>query len=261
MAVTPSPGYTHGIDPCGSFERRAGYSQLISGSTVIRLDNAGVCYRRGLATLFRRPTGFWALREITLDVFQGETLGVIGRNGAGKSTLLRLIAGIMRPDVGTISNPGLRAGLLSLQIGFLDHLSGRENAVLSGLLLGMRRREIEEKLDSIIQFADLEEFIDQPIATYSSGMRARLGFSVAFHADPDILLVDEVMGVGDSEFREKSKKVMIEKINSEKTVVLVSHSENLIREICQRVVWIEKGRTVQVGPTEEVLSAYNASMV
>ncbi len=261
MVVAPNPGYTHSIDPCGSVERRAGYSQLMSRSAVIRLDNASVCYRRGLATLFRRPKGFWALREITLDVYQGETLGIVGRNGAGKSTLLRLIAGIMRPDIGTISNPGLRAGMLSLQVGFLDHLSGRENAVLSGLLLGMQRREIEEKLDSIVQFAEIEEFIDEPIATYSSGMRARLGFSVAFHADPDILLVDEVMGVGDSEFREKSKKVMLEKINSDKTVVLVSHSENLIREMCQRVAWIEKAKIVQVGPTEEVLSAYNASMV
>jgi lipopolysaccharide transport system ATP-binding protein len=167
----------------------------------------------------------------------------------------------MRPDRGSVSNAGVRAGMLSLQVGFLDHLSGRENAILSALLLGMERCEVEEKIDSIIEFAGIGDFIDQAITTYSSGMRARLGFSVAFHADPDILLIDEVMGVGDPEFRKKSREVMMDKLTSDRTVVLVSHSENLVHEMCDRVAWIEKGETVRVGPTEEVLSAYGASML
>jgi len=220
----------------------------------------GVYYRRRTGLLSRRRVEFWALKEVSLDLYVGETLGVVGRNGAGKSTLLRLLAGIIRPDRGTLETHGFQATLLSLQVGFVDYLTGRENVVISGLLLGMTRTEVEEKMDSIVAFAELEEFIDEPIQTYSSGMRARLGFSTAVHVEPDILLIDETLGVGDAEFQEKSKRVMQEKMRSDRTVVLVSHSLGLIRSVCDRVVWIEQGRTQMEGDPEEVLRAYRESV-
>jgi lipopolysaccharide transport system ATP-binding protein len=203
---------------------------------------------------------FWALEDVSLDLFLGETLGVIGRNGAGKSTLLRLLAGIIKPDRGRMETHGYQATLLSLQVGFVDYLTGRENVVISGLLLGMTRSEIEEKMSSIVAFAELEDFIDEPIQTYSSGMRARLGFATAVHVEPEILLIDEILGVGDAEFKEKSKRVMREKMSSHHTVVLVSHSLDLIRSVCDRVVWIEKGRTRMEGRAEDVMGAYEASV-
>lgn len=227
---------------------------------VLSLDHAAVGYQRpgGLA---RRGRGVhWALTDVSLEVYSGETLGVLGRNGAGKSTLLRLLAGIIRPDRGTYANYGYKATLLSLQVGFIPYLSGRENVVLSGMLLGMSRREVEAKMAAIVAFAELEDFIDEPIQTYSSGMRARLGFSTAFHVDPDILLIDEVLGVGDAEFVAKSKQVMREKISSDKTAVLVSHSVESIRSLCDRAVWIERGRTVLTGGPDEVLEAYRESL-
>jgi lipopolysaccharide transport system ATP-binding protein len=199
---------------------------------------------------------FWAIEDLSLQLRQGETLGVIGKNGAGKSTLLRLLAGITRPDRGRYVNYGYQATLLSLQVGFVSHLSGRENVMLSGLLLGLDRREIAARMDDIVEFAELEEFIDEPIQTYSSGMRARLGFSTAFHVDPDILLIDEVLGVGDATFVEKSKAVMREKIQSDKTVVIVSHSVSSIRDLCDRVVWIHGGRVRLEGEPKDVLDAY-----
>ena len=221
---------------------------------VLALRNVGVFYQR------RGGVRHWALEDVSIDLAQGETLGVIGRNGAGKSTLVRLLSGIIRPDRGEYVNHGYQASLLSLQVGFVSHLSGRENIVLTGLLLGMSLRDIRSRLDEIVAFAELEEFIDEPIDTYSSGMRARLGFSAAFHVDPDVLLIDEVLGVGDAEFVEKSKAVMQERIRSDKTVVLVSHNANVVRSLCDRVVWIDRGRTVAEGKTDEVLGLYQASL-
>lgn len=235
-------------------------SQASQGhSKVLSLRNVGVRYGRRRHLFSQHQSEFWALRDVTLDLFSGETLGVIGRNGAGKTTLLKVLAGILRPDSGSYVNNGYRATLLSLQVGFVGYLSGRENAILSGLLLGMHRHEIERKMDAIISFSGLEDFIDEPIQTYSSGMKARLGFSTAFQVDPDILLVDEVMGVGDAEFTEKSKAVMREKIRSDKTVVLVSHNTDVIRSLADRVAWIEKGGTVAQGGPDDVLEAYAQS--
>lgn len=226
---------------------------------VLELRNVGVRYVRGRSLLPGRSSDFWAIQDVSMVIRRGETLGVIGRNGAGKSTLLRLLSGIIRPDRGEMIDHGYLSTLLSLQVGFVPHLSGRKNAVLSGLLLGLSLREIEERMDSIVEFAELEEFIDEPIQTYSSGMRARLGFSTAFHVDPDILLVDEVLGVGDAAFVKKSKAVMREKIRSDKTVVLVSHSAGSIRSLCDRAIWIDKGRVAAEGDVEEVLDAYLSS--
>jgi lipopolysaccharide transport system ATP-binding protein len=186
----------------------------------------------------------------------GETLAVIGRNGVGKSTLLRLLAGIIQPDRGEMISRGLRASLIPLQLGFVDYLTGRENIMLSGMLMGLRKKEVKAKMEEIIAFSELGEFIEQPINTYSSGMRARLGFSIAIQADPDILLLDEVFSVGDAEFNQKSTSVMREKIRSDKTVVLVSHNPATIRQLCQRAVWIEEGVSRLEGAASDVLDAY-----
>lgn len=222
---------------------------------ALQLQDIGVSYRRK-AGVFKREA-FWALRGVTFDLFHGETLGVIGRNGVGKSTLLRVIANIIKPDKGRIVsyNSGI-ASLLSLQVGFVNHLTGRENAILSGMLLGMARQDIEDRMDEIIAFSEIGGFIDQPVHTYSTGMRARLGFSVSFLADPDIILLDETLGVGDARFRQKSAKAMREKIRSDKTIVLVSHNPGMVRELCDRAVWIDGGVTKEEGPVENVLNSY-----
>jgi lipopolysaccharide transport system ATP-binding protein len=206
--------------------------------------------------LRERRREFWALRDVSLDLFGGETLGVIGRNGAGKSSLLRILAGLLRPDSGTVDHDGLHTTLLSLQVGFVAHLTGRENAIISGLLLGMRYAEIAAKMDSIVDFAELDEFIDEPIDTYSSGMRARLGFATAFHVEPDVLLIDEVFGVGDAAFQEKSKAAMRRRIASDNTVVLVSHSPELVRDLCDRVIWLERGEVRATGEPDRIVGDY-----
>jgi len=228
--------------------------QVNQNNPVLSLKEVGVSYKQRAGLLKRRQ--FWALKNISFDLYHGETLGLIGRNGAGKSTLLRLLAGIISPERGRIISDGSQASLLSLQIGFIPYLTGRSNAILSGMLLGLQRNEVEKMMGQIVQFSELEDFIDQPIRTYSSGMKARLGFSVAFHTDPDILLVDEVLGVGDEDFRKKSTTAIRKKIHSNKTVVLVSHAPQIIRQLCDRVVWIEKGVVKMVDEAEKVMSDY-----
>jgi len=230
---------------------------LTMGDAVVLLArNIGVTYRR--RTGFLKRDRFEALRDVSFDLYQGESLGVIGGNGAGKSTLLKVLSGIIRPDKGEVVNQGHSAALLSLQLGFDPNLTGRDNAMVSGMLLGFRRKQVEQKLDEIIAFSELEEFIDFPLHTYSAGMRARLGFSVAFHMEPDILLVDEVLGVGDADFQRKSRAEMERKIASDKTIVLVSHSTDVIRKLCNRAVWIENGETCMEGDVGEVTKAYEA---
>jgi len=231
------------------------------GSPLMSLRNVGVRYWRRGRIGYRRARPFWALRDVSFDLYHGEVLGVIGRNGAGKSTLLRLIAGILRPDRGTLTKftPQI-ASLQSLQVGFADHLTGRENAILSGLLLGLTYHQVVHALDDIIAYSELEEFIDEPLSVYSSGMRARLGFSVAYFADPEIMLLDEVLGAGDAEFRKKSEASMHERIRSDRTVVLVSHGTASIRELCDRAVLIDAGISIAEGETEEVLRQYAALM-
>jgi lipopolysaccharide transport system ATP-binding protein len=167
-----------------------------------------------------------------------------------------MIAGIIEPDGGRIVNHGARVSLLSLGAGFMPHLTGRENAILSGMLLGFRHKEIAQHLDAIIDFSGIRDFIDQPLHTYSSGMRARLGFSTAIQLDPDVLLIDEVLGVGDEDFRIKSTTEMKRLIKSEKSVVLVSHALPIVRELCDKVVWIDDGIVRYEGDTENVLKQY-----
>ncbi|NWL76806.1 ABC transporter [Pseudomonas taiwanensis] len=229
---------------------------MSNGDVLISLRDVTVSYplRKG----FLKWSRYTPLHNISLELRRGETVGVIGRNGAGKSTLLKLMAGIIAPDSGEVMNHGARVSLLALGVGFMPHLTGRENALLSGMLLGLRKHEIASRLDAIIEFSDLGDFIDQPLHTYSSGMRARLGFSVAIQVDPDVLLVDEILGVGDEDFRIKSSAEMKRLIKSEKTVVLVSHVLPVVKELCDRVVWIEDNVVKHVGSVEEVFDLYSS---
>ena len=225
--------------------------------SVLSLKNVGIYYKRNRG-VFGEP--FWALKDVSFDLYSGETLGIIGRNGVGKSTLLRLMAGIIKPNKGYFINNGYQISLLSLNLGFIYYLTGRENAILSGMLMGLRKSEIQAKMEAIIEFSELGEFFDQPIATYSSGMLARLGFSIAFQVDPDVLLIDEIFGVGDAEFRQKSTRLMQDKIQSHQTIVFVSHQDALIRQLCQRVVWIEDGVSKAEGAAAHVLKEYHQSL-
>ena len=232
---------------------------MLTHEALISLDGVGLKYR------LKRPINgsrdFWALRDIDLEVRRGETLGIIGNNGAGKTTLMKLLANIIQEDKGKqIRKPDLKIILLSIGVGFEATLTGRENAILSGMLLGLHRRTIEKRLPRIIEFSELGEFIDQPIYTYSSGMNARLGFSVAMEVNPDVLLLDEVMGVGDMSFSEKSQKVIEEKIKSDMTVILISHAPEIIQNVCTRATWIHKGVTQTFGSVDEVSTAYSDFM-
>jgi len=203
-----------------------------------------------------RSSRFTALKNISFEVVPGETVGIIGKNGAGKSTILGLLAGVLKPSSGQVTVDGRIAPLLELGAGFHPELSGRENIILNGILLGMLKQEVEEKTDSIIAFSELEEFIDQPIRTYSSGMLARLGFSVAVHSNPDILLVDEVLAVGDQDFQKKCIEKMIGFKENEKTIVFVSHNVEEIRRVCGRVIWIEDKKIRLIDESEKVLNEY-----
>ena len=222
---------------------------------ALSLKNVGFSYRspRMLSASFDS-----VLTDINFDIERGEVLGIIGKNGAGKSTLMKIIAGIVKPDSGTVISHVSRVQLLSLQVGFIQELTGRENAILSSLLFGMTRKEIEGKMPDLINFSELGEFIDRPLKTYSAGMRARLGFAVSCQADPDLLLIDEAFSVGDVAFRKKSKSVIEERMNTQRSFVLVSHSEAMLQEYCRRCVWIDHGRIIMIGETKAVIDAYSA---
>jgi len=221
---------------------------------LVELENVGIAFDAQ-----RRVGGsrFWALDDVSVRLRRGERLGVIGRNGAGKSTLLRVIAGILQPDRGSVRRAPVSCQLLSLALGFTPHLSGRDNAILSGLMLGLRRAEIMARLPAIREFCELGDFFEQPIAAYSSGMVMRLAFSVAIQVEPDVLLIDEVLAVGDTEFREKSGNALRERMGEGHTVVLVSHDEQQIASLCDRVLWIEHGKSVLEGARDTVFEAYH----
>jgi lipopolysaccharide transport system ATP-binding protein len=222
------------------------------------LRGVGVCYPAPRRRFRRVGEPYWALSNLSCEVRRGEVLGVIGRNGTGKSTLLRLLAGILAPDRGQLDGTSASASLLSLKVGFAPHLTGRENATLSGLLLGLSRAEIRSRMDAIIDFAELRDWIDRPLATYSSGMAARLGFATAFQIDPDVLLIDEVLGVGDASFTAKSGALLRERLHAGKTAVLVSHNLAAVRELCDRVLWLEGGLARAEGKTDAVLAEYES---
>jgi lipopolysaccharide transport system ATP-binding protein len=222
---------------------------------VLELNEVCLTYRTRLA-LFGHEE-FNAINRVSFAINKGETIGIIGDNGCGKSTLLMLLAGIYQPDSGSITKNCKSISLLTLGVGFDQELSGKDNAILSAMLLGKTKLQAMQLIDSIVEFAGLGVFIEKPVKNYSSGMRARLGFSVATTLDVDLLLIDEVLGVGDAKFRQKAERVMLRKINSAQTVVFVSHSEAQVKRLCQRVVWLDKGKVKLIGEPNTVYQHYN----
>jgi ABC-type polysaccharide/polyol phosphate transport system ATPase subunit len=202
------------------------------------------------------PKEFWALRNVSFDVPQGSVMGIIGANGSGKSTLLRVLARIYAPDEGTLKIRGKISSLITLGAGFQPNLSGMENIHYNGLLLGLSRQDIQDKLESIVAFAELGDFIDAPVRTYSSGMRARLGFSVAVHVDPEVLVVDEVLVVGDAKFRQKCADKMKELFTRGTTVAMVQHNMEAILTMCHQCLWLEKGSVREIGRPYDVVKHY-----
>jgi lipopolysaccharide transport system ATP-binding protein len=248
-------------------------------TVVIAAENLSKSYRRGMASsgllrdtlalafraphkLFRRKRqeSFWALKDVSLEVPQGEVLGLIGRNGSGKTTLLKILSRITRPTAGWAEIHGRVGSLLEVGTGFHPELTGRENTYLSGAILGMRKDEITSKFDEIVAFAELEKFIDTPVKHYSSGMYVRLAFAVAAHLEPEILLVDEVLAVGDIRFQKKCLGKMGDVARAGRTVILVTHQLNQIRRLCHRVVWLDGGLLRRTGNTADVVSAYEEDM-
>ncbi len=248
-------------------------------NVVIHGEGLGKEYRRGLqvddglrhsleaflrsplASLRRKKEEmFWALKDVSLEVREGEVLGLIGRNGAGKTTLLKILSRITRPTTGWAEIRGRVGSLLEVGTGFHPELTGRENTFLSGAILGMSKAEIERKFDEIVAFAELEKFIDTAVKHYSSGMYVRLAFAVAAHLEPEILLVDEVLAVGDINFQKKCLGKMGDVARAGRTVVLVSHQLNQIRRLCHRVIWIDAASVRQDGLTHQVVSAYESAM-
>ena len=246
-----------------------------TGSEVtIRLENISVRYRVShermgtfkeyiIRVLQRRVNHdeFWALRDVNLEVRKGEVFGIVGRNGAGKSTLLKVVARVLRPTTGRVWVRGRIAPLLEFGAGFHPELTGRENVFLNGTLLGFSHRQMGEKFQRIVDFAELGEFIDAPLRTYSSGMQARLGFAIATDVKPDVLIVDEVLAVGDEAFQRKSAARMEEFREQGATVLLVSHNTATVKKMCQRAVWLNHGVVRALGTAEEVAARYHEASV
>jgi ABC-type polysaccharide/polyol phosphate transport system ATPase subunit len=199
---------------------------------------------------------FWALKDVSFEVRPGMTFGLVGHNGSGKSTMLKCIARILRPEKGKISVDGRMSALLELGAGFHPELSGRENVYLNGSILGMSKRQLEQKFDEIVGFAGLERFIDMPVKNYSSGMYVRLGFSIAINVDPDILLVDEVLAVGDEEFQRKCLERVADLREAGKTIVVVTHALGTVRNLCDEAIWLENGVVREIGPGGDIADAY-----
>jgi lipopolysaccharide transport system ATP-binding protein len=218
--------------------------------------------RDALASLFRPraetkvAAEFWALRDVSFELHEGEALGIVGRNGAGKSTLLKLLSRITVPDEGIIELTGRVGALLEVGTGFHPELSGRENVFLNGVLLGMSAQEVRKKFDEIVAFAGVEEFLDTPVKRYSSGMRVRLAFATADYLEPDILVVDEVLAVGDAQFQQKCLGRMGEVANQGRTVLFVSHQMESIMTLCERAIWLDEGKVMRDGPAPEVVNEY-----
>jgi ABC-type polysaccharide/polyol phosphate transport system ATPase subunit len=254
-----------------SVSETAGHPSTVPPGTPpsIRVQDVSVTYRTSLE---RKPTfkstllrlgrrerivrELEALKHVTLDVHQGSVLGILGANGAGKSTLVRTMAGILPPTSGRVEVHGRVSTLLALGVGFNKDLSGRENVILGGLAAGLSREQLHEKYDEIVEFAELEEFMDMPMRTYSSGMYGRLGFSVAVNMDPDILLIDEALSVGDAKFRKKSFDKMRELCAQARTIVLVSHALGSIEQLCDSAIWMNKGELRMQSDPESVVHAY-----
>jgi ABC-2 type transport system ATP-binding protein len=235
---------------------------------VIELNNVSMCFNMStdkittlkeyLIKLSKRELfykEFWALQDINVKVEKGDVLGIVGFNGAGKSTMLKVISGILKPTKGNVNIRGSIAPLIELGAGFDAELSGRENIYLNGAVLGINKKEMDRKVDEIIKFAELEDFIEVPVKNYSSGMYARLGFAIATCIEPEILIVDEILSVGDYKFQEKSKQRIMDMMNKGTTIIIVSHSIEQVRELCNKVVWLDKGKIKDSGGGE-ILDEY-----
>ena len=240
-------------------------------SLVIDVDGVSVTFplsRPGLHSIKRKITNMISssnqpplerkvLNDISISIKQGEVVGIIGRNGCGKSTLLRTISGIYRPSNGIVKSRGQLFLLAGIRIGFTGNLTGRENAYLYGSILGHSKEKMDSLMPSIIEFSELDEYIDMPLRTYSSGMTARLGFSVATAVQPEVLLIDEVLAVGDQEFKERSKERILEMVDNAGTVVIVSHSFSLLKNICDRLILLENGVVKAMGKPDYVIDVYH----
>lgn len=228
---------------------------------VIRHQKSPTVHSGLVRFLKRKPAQepFWALRNVSFEVPHGSVFGIIGANGSGKSTMLRTLARIYAPDEGTVRMRGKVSSLITLGAGFNPNLSGEQNIYYNGLLLGLSRQEIARKYKAITDFAELGDFIDAPVRTYSSGMRARLGFSVAINVEPEILIVDEVLSVGDASFRQKSSEKMKELFLKGTTVVMVQHSMDAIVGVCHQAMWLDKGNVREIGKPLEVVNHYLTS--
>ncbi|MBE6790408.1 MAG: ABC transporter ATP-binding protein [Ruminococcaceae bacterium] len=233
---------------------------------AIEVENLSISYK-GLKSysikknLLRRKRSekeeFRAVKNLSFKLKKGEILGIVGKNGSGKSTLLKAIAGIFTPDEGSIDLHGNSISLLAIGVGFIKELTGRENILLSGMLLGFTEKEIKSRTDEIIEFSELGDFIDKPVRTYSSGMYSKLSFAITAILETDIILIDEVLSVGDARFRKKSYAKMKELINqNDRTVVIVSHDNKTLIDLCDKLLWINDGEVMQFGETKAVLSAY-----
>jgi lipopolysaccharide transport system ATP-binding protein len=237
------------------------YQRGMAANSGLLRDTLALAFRAPHKLLRRdRKESFWALKDVSLEVHQGEVLGLIGRNGSGKTTLLKVLSRITRPTAGWAEIRGRVGSLLEVGTGFHPELTGRENTYLSGAILGMGKQEITRKFDEIVSFAELEQFIDTPVKHYSSGMYVRLAFAVAAHLEPEILLVDEVLAVGDIRFQKKCLGKMGDVARAGRTIILVTHQLNQIRRLCNRVVWLDGGALRQTGSTAEVVSAYEVDM-
>jgi ABC-type polysaccharide/polyol phosphate transport system ATPase subunit len=241
----------------------------ILGEIVINVENVGMEFnlnkekvdnlKEYVIKFLKRQlkyTKFWALKDISFEVEKGDKLGIIGLNGAGKSTLLKIISGVIKPTEGTIQIRGSIVPLLELGSGFDQEYTGRENIFLKGSLLGYSQSYLQDKFDEIVEFSELEEFIDIPLKNYSTGMSARLAFSIATAVKPKIMILDEVLSVGDAKFREKSQERMKSLLNEEVTVLFVSHTLNQVKELCNNAIWLENGKMVMYGPVDEVCDKY-----
>ena len=236
---------------------------------MIKAENITLCYRMSndriksikeyLVAFLKKKvkhTNFYALNDVSFEIQKGEVVGIVGNNGAGKSTLLKVIAGILKPTTGKVTLGGNVAPMLELGSGFDPDLTGRENIFLNGAILGYSEEFLKSKFDEIVEFSELGEFINIPVRNYSSGMMMRLAFSIASMVSPDILILDEILAVGDANFQEKSRARMIEMMGHGTTVLLVSHSIDQIRRLCDRVIWLDHGRIVAEGNTAEICDRY-----
>ena len=239
---------------------------------MIRVDNVSMKFNLGMEAssfkdtfiaLFNKKrrinkekNEFWALKNVSFEIKKGEVIGIVGSNGAGKSTLLKVISGVMKPTKGKVEVNGVISPMIELGAGFDAELTARENIYLNGAILGYSKKFLDEKFDEIVEFSELKDFLDVPIKNFSSGMGAKLAFSIATIVNPEILIVDEILSVGDMRFQEKSKGKMMEMINGGTTVLYVSHSLQSIKDLCTKAVWLEHGEVQMIGKVDEVCDAY-----